>query len=95
MPRRSKDAGSSSSSVNEGGEMRKDPLMWSQKNVEYTLGEFSLALEQSNGAEDEDNLYVQVDTSPGALFVGIYDGHENKHASEFIAIHLLNRIIGW
>lgn len=100
MLRWSKDTGSGSS-VNEGGVMRKDALMWSQKNEEYNLGEFSLAVEQSNGTVNEDGtahedyLNVQVDTGPGALFVGIYDGRDSKHASEFLATHLLSRIVGW
>jgi hypothetical protein len=62
-------------------EFDDDPLGWSRDIEEHQLGEFSMAVVQSNGVMEDRS---QLDVGHKALFVGIYDGQNGVVASNFL-----------
>ncbi|KAJ7976003.1 Phosphatase 2C family protein [Quillaja saponaria] len=63
----------------------EDALLWTKDLEKHSCGEFSFAVVQANEVIED---HSQVETSPEATFIGVYDGHGGPEASRFISDHL-------
>ncbi|KAJ4970060.1 hypothetical protein NE237_003159 [Protea cynaroides] len=62
-----------------------DTLLWCRDLERHSLGEFSISVVQANQILEDQS---QVETSPHATFVGVYDGHGGPEASHFVCDNL-------
>ncbi|RDX83207.1 putative protein phosphatase 2C 63 [Mucuna pruriens] len=70
-----------------GGGGNDDGLLWHTDLKPHASGNYSIAVVQANSSLEDQ---AQVDTSPSATFVGVYDGHGGPQASRFITNHLFS-----
>ncbi|RWR90535.1 putative protein phosphatase 2C 43 [Cinnamomum micranthum f. kanehirae] len=67
-----------------------DPLFWSRDLDPHSLGEFSIAVVQSNQTFED---RCQVETGTDATFVGVYDGHGGPEAAQFVVDRLFGHFL--